>query len=138
MGPSAGRARGAHSARYLPQDGAKWREILRDLDMDEAYLLGRYDMVLRLTTAADGAANHFPDDRLYNDAAVARADADVAARASLLERARALDGRLARAWDRHPNRHVVGNVGPGFDHKLGAVLAHVSSLVQPPGRAGIL
>lgn len=123
-------------AAYLPQDGGQWRDILREMGMDEAYLLGRYDMVLHLKTAADGAERHFPDERLYGDTAVAVSAASP--RDALLARAREIDARVSRAWERHPNRHVVDNAEPGFESKLGAVLRHVASLVVPPGHAGTL
>jgi len=93
-------------------------------------------MVLHLKTAADGAERHFPDERLYGDAAVAVSAASP--RDALLARAREIDARVSRAWERHPNRHVVDNAEPGFESKLGAVLGHVASLVVPPGHAGTL
>ena len=118
-------------AAYLPQDGAQWREILGDLDLDEHYLLGRYDMVLHLRTAAAGAEAHFDEDKVSSLSSEGRGSA--------LHRALDLDGRLERAWRRHPRRIIVDNAHlKDFDHKLSEVLGHVSNLVQPPGPAGIL
>ena len=122
------------AAAYLPQDGAQWREILADIGVNEPYLLGRYDMVLHLRTAAAGAEAHFDDARLCG-----LGDGDGRYdRRGALDRAMDLDGRLERAWRRHPRRIIVDNDSADFGSKLGEVLGHVSNLVQPPGPAGIL
>ncbi|KAH8081023.1 hypothetical protein JL720_8918 [Aureococcus anophagefferens] len=77
------------AAAYLPQDGAQWREILADIGVNEPYLLGRYDMVLHLRTAAAGAEAHFDDARLCG-----LGDGDGRYdRRGALDRAMDLDGR---------------------------------------------
>ena len=130
-------------AAYLPSDGSQWRRILTQLELDEPQLLGRYDLVLHLRTAADGATEHFPDERLRNDPscesqAYVGLEADpTLQRGQALAHARALDARLERAWDQHPRRIIVHNDG-AFRDKMQSVLDHVTNLVLAPGLAGVL
>jgi hypothetical protein len=101
-------------AAYLPVD--KWRSLLSLHGLDTDYLLGRYDMVLHLTTAADGAEEHF------------RGSGSPAA----LTSARDLDRRMGDVWRHHPARHVLDN-SVSFDDKLGRATKLALDLVAAPG-----
>lgn len=70
----------------------------------EAALCARYDLVLHLVTAADGAEHAYT---LSNNPA----------RTESAEEARALDARLAALWSSHPRRDVIDN-STNFQGKL--------------------
>lgn len=106
-------------AAYLPP--AAWAELLRELGLREPELLGRYDAVIHLVTAARGAEEHYgtatnPDR--YED----------------LEGARGVDERLRLAWRDHANHRLIDNA-TAFEEKMRRVVLAVSDLVgvPPPG-----
>ncbi|CAM9783431.1 unnamed protein product, partial [Phaeothamnion confervicola] len=93
---------------YVPPD--IWRRLLECLSVMESQLLRRYDAVLHLVTAAEGAEKFFT---LENNKA----------RTESPEQARATDRRILAAWSGHPNRVVIDNSFPNFEAKLDAVYA---------------
>eukprot|EP00466_Bigelowiella_natans_P013182 jgi/Bigna1/133269/aug1.20_g7977 len=81
-------------AAYIPRK--EWKEILNRKGLTEEQLLGRYDMVLHLVTAADGA------EKFYTTA-------NNKARRETVEEARALDKKMVGCWGQHPHHHVIDN-----------------------------
>ena len=93
--------------------------------LEERGLLARYDLVLHLVTAADGAEEFYTT-------------ANNAARTETAAEARALDRRVAGCWKDHPNLRRVPNDGD-FGHKLEAATDAVIDLVSGgagPGAGG--
>jgi len=110
-------------AAYLPEP--QWREILEHNKLEERGLLARYDLVMHLVTAADGAEEFYTT-------------ANNAARTETAAEARALDRRVAGCWKDHPNLRRVPNDGD-FGHKLEAATDAVIDLVSGgagPGAGG--
>jgi hypothetical protein len=105
---------------YLPPE--MWASLLARHGASEQALLQRYDLVLHLTTAADGAPAHY--------AHAGKPGCTNAHRVEPPEQAVALDRAVAGAWAAHPHRVVISNVGTrGFGDKLertrAALLRHV-------------
>ncbi len=61
-------------------------------------MFSRYDAVIHLVTAADGAEKYYTN-------------ANNAARIETPEEARILDKRIASAWQAHPHHFIIGNDG---------------------------
>ena len=80
----------------------------------EAELLRGYDAVLHLVTCAKGAEYAFN----YGNAA----------RYESIEEARDLDDRTLRAWQGHPNLHVVDNSGT-FEDKINRAVAQIYRVI---------
>jgi predicted ATPase len=86
---------------YLPAE--QWKEVLAANELTEAELAARYDLVLHLKTAADGAEKFYTTDN--NDA-----------RTETPAEARALDEKMIANWARaHSNVVVVDNSGTFSD-----------------------
>lgn len=99
---------------YLPRES--WETILSANGWTESGLAGRYDLVLHLVTAADGAQKFYTTT-------------NNTARKETPEQARALDKKMIACWAMHPRHRVVANRG-GFDVKLSDSVAHVSELLR--------
>jgi predicted ATPase len=91
------------AAAYL--DPKVWDKILKLNHWDAATIDKRYDAVLHLVTAADGA------EAFYTHA-------NNAARRESPEEAREVDAKLRKAWSEHPHVKVIGNTEGGFDQKM--------------------
>mmetsp|Transcript_38963 Transcript_38963/g.122056 ORF Transcript_38963/g.122056 Transcript_38963/m.122056 type:complete len:239 (-) Transcript_38963:1648-2364(-) len=99
---------------YLPRE--KWLQILAANDLTESYLLSRYDLVLHLVTAADGAEKFYTTGN--NDA-----------RTETPDMARMLDSKVRESWSGHEKQFVIPNNG-SFDDKLEAATAEVMNLID--------
>jgi hypothetical protein len=88
----------AQTTNYHDETAAQWQQVLAVNHLVEASLATRYDLVLHLVTAADGAAQHYTT-------------ANNLARTETPAEAVALDQRFQAAWGRHPSveRVVVDN-----------------------------
>jgi hypothetical protein len=85
---------------------------------------GRYDLVLHLVTAADGAEEFYVEDN-------SRGGAEES-----IEEARALDRRVRECWIGHERLHIMDNSGANFDAKMRVVMDRVSALVGAPRAPG--
>lgn len=97
-----------------------WTKITRLVGVSNEQLLTRYDAVLHLVSAADGA------EQFYTTA-------NNAQRTEGLEKARLLDKKIINAWSSHPHLRVINN-HEDFTTKLNRVLKEISDvlgLVQP-------
>ena len=106
---------------YMPP--TMWNEIIQRDEMEmgvgdeaENNLRARYDLVVHLVTAADGA------ERFYTTE-------NNATRTETPEMARENDRRVATAWAGHKNWHRVDNSGITFKDKVTRATNHVLSLV---------
>jgi hypothetical protein len=101
---------------YLPRD--KWLDILAASGLDEPSLLARYDLVLHLTSAANGA------EAFYTTA-------NNAARTETAEQARELDDKMVQCYSQHHNHCILPNEpGASFSDKMAKATAAVLALVQ--------
>lgn len=93
---------------YAPAD--TWQCLLEHFATDEGSMCSWYDLVIHLTTAADGAAEHYT--RSNNTA-----------RTETVEEAIAVDRRTFAAWEGHPRLHKVDNmpVPDAFEEKMRTV-----------------
>jgi CYTH domain-containing protein len=100
-----------------------WNEITSAVGTSTEELKNRYDAVLHLVSAADGA------EQFYTTANNAQRyeKADEAG----LQIARDLDKKVINAWSGHPHLRVINN-GEDFDRKLNRVLKEISNVLELP------
>lgn len=95
-----------------------WDELCRELGTDTDTLRNtRYDAVLHLVTAADGAEAFYIGQNTM--------------RTEGIEKACELDRRLIGAWEGHPHLRVIGN-NDNFENKMHRVLVEISNVVGVP------
>ena len=100
---------------------AVWAAVLAAIDLDEAAVRARYDLVVHLETAAFGAEAFYTTE-------------NNAARTEGIEEARVNDTRVRSAWEGHPNWKCVPNrPGAHFSEKIKEAVGHVLSLIKPGG-----
>lgn len=101
-------------------DDNEFAAVLRDaIAMTREQVAARYDAVLHLVTAADGAVGAYS---LANN--VARTETPA--------QAIAVDRALQEAWLGHAHYTVIGNNDRGFDDKLRRTLAAVLNILGEP------
>ena len=100
---------------YLPAH--LWQGILTKNGWTEAGFAARYDMVLHLVTAADGA------EAFYTTS-------NNAARTETAEQARVLDKKMQGCWRAHKSLKVVKNEEAGFKAKLETASGFVHELTK--------
>jgi len=98
---------------YLPEK--QWKELLTYAKMQEDHFIDRYDMVVHLVTAADGAEKHYTTT-------------NNAARTETAEEARALDKKIVKCWQKHKHHKIVDN-STGFADKLVRVEKSIFELI---------
>lgn len=101
---------------YLPQE--MWEKITDLCGVSNQQLLDRYDAVLHLVSAADGA------EQFYNTTTNE-------VRTEGLERARMLDRKIVQAWTGHGHLRVINN-HDNFDTKLNRVLQEITAVLGLP------
>lgn len=94
---------------YISQE--QWCEVIGKLGVCEAHILARYNVVVHLVTAADGAAEFYTSE-------------NNAARTETALEAIEVDNKIRNAWNAHPCRLIINNEG-SFADKLDAVSAGV-------------
>jgi predicted ATPase len=108
------------SLAYLTKEEAEALRTQHNIDFS-AIRDTRYDMVVHMVTAANGAAKYYT---LANNKA----------RSETPEQAVELDNRIKNAWNGHPNHIIVGNE-KGFNDKINHVYNSISSLLEYPSEA---
>lgn len=101
---------------YLP--AGMWAEITSLCSVTAEQLLARYDAVLHLVSAADGAEKYY--NTTSNEV-----------RTEGIEKARELDRKVIRAWAGHPHHRVINN-HDNFDTKINRVIKEISSVLGLP------
>lgn len=101
---------------YLPSE--MWERITSLCGVTTAQLRARYDAVLHLVSAADGA------EKYYNTTTNEK-------RTEGLEKARMLDRKVIQAWAGHPHHRVINN-HDNFDTKINRVIKEISSVLGLP------
>ena len=106
---------------YLSEDF--WNRIISEHGYSNTQLRERYDAVLHLVSAADGA------EQFYTTANNAQRleKADEAG----LQIARELDKKIVSAWKGHPHLRVINN-HEDFENKLNRVLKEISTVLGIP------
>ena len=95
--------RGAMDGKaYMDND--EWTEVLSRQGTSETELMGMYDAIFHMVSAADGAADGYTT-------------ADNNARTEDAELAIVLDKQLIKAWTGHPHLRIIDN-STGFEEKL--------------------
>ncbi len=106
---------------YLPPE--MWAKITSLCHVTSEQLLGRYDAVLHLVSAADGAEKYY--NTTTNKVRQEAADAEG------LAKARMLDRKVIQAWAGHPHHRVINN-HDNFDTKLNRVIREIDSVLGLP------
>lgn len=100
-----------------------WKEITSQLGTDSTQLRKRYDAVLHLVSAADGA------EQYYTTATNATRYEQMNEEG--LRIARELDKRVIKAWTGHPHLRVINN-HDDFDKKLNRVIKEITNVLGLP------
>ena len=111
------------SAYIKPEE---WEEITAMAGTSPNELMERYDAVLHLVSAADGAEQYYTT--ATNATRYEKANEEG------LQIARMLDKKIIKAWTGHPHLRVINN-HDDFEAKLNRVLNEISKVVglpQPP------
>jgi len=95
-----------------------WNEITAGVGTCSEKLRARYDAVLHLVSAADGA------EQFYTTA-------NNAERTEGLELAREVDKKVIQAWSEHPHIRVINN-HENFDTKINRVIQEISNILEIP------
>ena len=95
-----------------------WKEITAGVGTTSEELRARYDAVLHLVSAADGA------EQFYTTATNAE-------RTEGLELAREMDKKVIQAWSEHPYLRVINN-HENFDTKINRVIQDISNVLEIP------
>lgn len=101
---------------YLPSE--MWEKITALCGVTNEQLRARYDAVLHLVSAADGAEKYY--NTTSNEV-----------RTEGLEKARMLDRKVIQAWAGHPHHRVINN-HDNFDTKINRVIKEISSVLGLP------
>ncbi len=102
----------------------QWRQITAAVGMTPAQLSEeRYDAVLHLVSAADGAEQYYTTEN--------NAQRNEPATEEGLRMARLLDRRVIEAWSSHPHLRVINN-HDDFDTKINRVLLEISNVLGLP------
>lgn len=105
---------------YAYMEEAVWRTILDGQGWNMLHLRdNRYDAVVHLVTAADGAEEFYS---LQNNEA----------RYEDINTARIIDKRTQLAWIGHPRLYIIDNSVKGFENKINRVYRAVSGAVGLP------
>eukprot|EP00656_Telonema_subtile_P020968 TRINITY_DN22014_c0_g1_i1.p2 TRINITY_DN22014_c0_g1~~TRINITY_DN22014_c0_g1_i1.p2 ORF type:complete len:179 (+),score=54.98 TRINITY_DN22014_c0_g1_i1:385-921(+) len=83
--------------------------------VDEEYLRRRYDVVVHMTTAAEGAEKYYKWGWQTDD------NGNKVYRSESPEQARELDRKMISCWEDHPCHVVVKNTKEGFNAKINTV-----------------
>lgn len=100
-----------------------WQDITTSVGTNTAELRARYDAVLHLVSAADGAEQFYTTSN--------NASRYEAADERGLQIARMLDKKVIDAWTGHPHLRVINN-HVDFDKKLNRVLKEISNVLALP------
>ena len=106
---------------YMKPD--TWQEITKAVGTSTPQLRGRYDAVLHLVSAADGAEQFYTTSN--------NASRNESADEEGLRIARMLDKKVIKAWTGHPHLRVINN-NVDFDRKLNRVLKEISNVLELP------
>jgi CYTH domain-containing protein/thymidylate kinase len=108
------------SAYIKPEE---WEEIMAMAGTSTNELMERYDAVLHLVSAADGAEQYYTT--------ATNATRYEQANEEGLRLARELDKKVIKAWTGHPRMRVIDN-HDDFENKLNHVLKEISKVVGLP------
>ena len=106
---------------YLSADF--WNRIISEQGYSNTQLRERYDAVLHLVSAADGAEQYYTTAN--NAQRLEKADE------AGLQIARELDKKIVSAWKGHPHLRVINN-HEDFENKLNRVLKEISNVLGFP------
>lgn len=88
---------------YLSED--QWQVLLNEFGLFDSDIKERYDLVIQMATAAEGAEKFFT---LGNNAA----------RSESIQESKALEFRLRKAWKDHPKYYLITNECETFNEKI--------------------
>lgn len=104
-------------------DHKMWEELCQKCGTNQNELRQRYDAVLHLVSAADGAEQYYTT--ATNSTRYEQANEEG------LRLARDLDKKVNKAWTGHPHLRVINN-HDDFDTKLRSVLKEISNVLEIP------
>lgn len=96
----------------------EWKQITKNLKLDDIQLRDNYDAVFHLVTAAKGAEEFYTRD-------------NNSARKENLEDARLADDRTLKAWTGHPHFRAIDN-STNFEDKMKRLIEEIFSFIGVP------
>lgn len=114
-------------------DDASWNQLMIDVGaggdghvngINEEYILKRYDAVIHLVTAAEGAEEFYKWGRTVDDSG------NIVIRMETPEQARELDRRMQEVWANHKRHVIIKNTAAGFKAKLDEASTAVVSVAN--------
>jgi len=108
-------------AAYLPREA--WLKVLEANSLTEEEMLRRYDGVLHLVTAADGAEKFYKQGHVKDDSG------NDVHRTETPEMARELDSKVLACWSGHSMVRRIGNEDDGIEGKLRRATEFVCDVV---------
>ena len=100
---------------YMPRNC--WERVLSLSGYTEYDLLSRYDAVVHLTTAAEGAEKYYTS-------------ANNNARTETVEEAREMDRKSRDSWKKHQNRIIIDNGAEGMQGKIDEAISLIVESIQ--------
>eukprot|EP01041_Mallomonas_annulata_P005442 gene5442-10922_t len=100
---------------YMPE--ALWTTMLHELALNANTLLSRYDLVYHLTTAADGAIEHY-------------SNATNNVRTETPQEAILLDRRCQDCWSKHHNQIIADNNSIDFETKIHRAINNIIGEIE--------
>lgn len=95
-----------------------FKKLLKEFNLTQFELLNRYDLVIHLTTAADGKEEYYTTE-------------NNGARTETPEEARIKDRKTLESWLGHDNLKIMGN-NTDFDTKISNVLKEIYQMLKTP------
>lgn len=90
-----------------------FQKMLLSIGLSEEEIFKRYDAVFHLTSAANGAEEHYS---LSNNEA----------RTETIQEARDIDNKILAAWENHPRHYVIENIrGEDFNKKIDRLITKI-------------
>ena len=110
---------------YLPKEA--WQEVMAFSQVTEAQLIARYDAVIHLVTAAEGAEQFYKSGEVTDDSGQSVYREETPAMA------RTLCQKVRNGWRSHKKKVIIENTVGGFDAKLAKVESAVKAFlnIQP-------
>lgn len=107
---------------------SQWEQILSKTGLTEEAILGRYDGLIHLVTAANGAAQFYRWSG-DNKGPITDDSGTVVERWETPEKAIEKDDALQKYWEKHPKRFIAYNVEGGIEKKLADSIKWITNLL---------
>ena len=118
--------RGVLDGKVYVEDEEDWQKIMTKFNYTNAKALGRYDCVVHLVTAANGARENYKQGNVKDD------NGNDVTRRESPEEACVQDEKLQQAWKEHPQHKVIsnGNESNAFQVKIDQAIEYIMEVAN--------